>query len=183
MYGRTLRQRSRTRRGRGSRSRASLRHDGGHVIATGRVPCVTGASAVASVISPIGVMPAIAFLRKLAQLIRHRAKQPAVDVHRTAAHAGNDAGLGEWSALETREDEIAARSDDVLEHADDVDLELLDLVAFETRCGRCRPCLDGPRRQRMIGGLRTSGRPSRRSPTSATSAARLRRFIANGWKT
>ena len=48
------------------------------------------------------------FLRERADRIRDGADQPAVDVDRAAAHAGDDAGLGQRAALEPGEDEVAA---------------------------------------------------------------------------
>ena len=75
-------------------------------------------------------MPGDRFLGKRAERVRHGADQLAVDVDRAAAHAGDDAGLGERSAFELGEDQIAAGSDDVPKHADDVDFEFFDLVAL-----------------------------------------------------
>ena len=77
--------------------------------------------------------PGNRFLGELAERIRHRADEPAVDVDRAAAHAGDDAGVGQRPALEPREDQIAFRTDDVAEHAKDVDLELVEPVALEDR--------------------------------------------------
>ena len=93
----------------------------------GRVP----ASAVASVISAIGVMPAIASFGNWPELIGHGADQPAVDVDRAAAHPGDDAGLGQRAAFELGQDEVALRRHHALERADDPDGELLDGVAAE----------------------------------------------------
>ena len=70
-------------------------------------------------------------LRKGAQRVRDRADQAAVDVHGAAAHPGDDPGRGERAAFQLREDQIAVNADDVLENADDVDLELLDAGALE----------------------------------------------------
>ena len=86
---------------------------------------------VASIISAIGVMPAIGSFENCAERVRHGADQPAVDVDRAAAHAGDDAGVGERPAFEPREDQVAPRADDVAQHADDVDLELVEPVALE----------------------------------------------------
>jgi hypothetical protein len=71
------------------------------------------------------------FAGKLPQRVRDGADQPAIDVHRAAAHSGDDARRGERSALEPRQDQAAAGADDVLEDAEDVDLEILDPRAFE----------------------------------------------------
>ena len=70
-------------------------------------------------------------LRELAERVRDGADDAAVDVHRAAAHAGDDAGVGERTALEPRENQVAPRTDDVAEHAEDVDLELVEPVALE----------------------------------------------------
>ena len=72
-------------------------------------------------------------LRKLAELIRNRADQLAVDVDGAAAHAGDDPRLRQGAALETRQDQVALGRDDALQRADDVDPELLDPVALEDR--------------------------------------------------
>ena len=76
-------------------------------------------------------MPAIGFLGELAQRVRHGADEPAVDVDRAAAHAGNDAGVGQRAAFEPGQNQIAARADAVAQHADDVDLELVEAIALE----------------------------------------------------
>ena len=78
-------------------------------------------------------MPGNRLLGERAQRVRHGADEPAVDVDRAAAHAGDDAGVGERPAFEPRENQIAVRADDVLEHAENVDLELLDAGALEYR--------------------------------------------------
>ena len=44
---------------------------------------------------------------------------------------GDDAGVGERAAFEPGQDEVAVRPDDVLEDAEDVDLEFLDARAVE----------------------------------------------------
>ena len=72
-------------------------------------------------------------LGELPERVRHGADQPAVDVDRAAAHAGDDAGVGERPAFEPRQDQVAARADDVAQHAEDVDLELVEAVALEDR--------------------------------------------------
>ena len=73
------------------------------------------------------------FLGELTERVRDRADEPAIDVDRAAAHAGDDAGIGERAAFEPRQDQVAARADDVAEHAEDVDLELVEPVALEDR--------------------------------------------------
>ena len=73
------------------------------------------------------------FLREATQRIRHGADEPVVDVHRAAAHARNDPGVGERTALQPGQDEVSLRADDVLEHAQDVRFELLDMGAVEHR--------------------------------------------------
>ena len=54
----------------------------------------------------------------------------AVDVDGAAAHALHDAGMFQRSAGEAGEDEGFLGAD-IVEHAEDFDLELLDLVAVE----------------------------------------------------
>ena len=72
-------------------------------------------------------------LRELAELIRHRSDQLAVDVDGAPAHAGDDTRLRQRAALETRQDQVALGRDDALQRADDVDPELFDAVALEDR--------------------------------------------------
>ena len=54
----------------------------------------------------------------------------AIDIDRAAAHALHDAGVFEGTAGESREDEGFLGAD-VIEHAQDFDLKLLDAVAVE----------------------------------------------------
>jgi len=68
--------------------------------------------------------------RERAEGVRHGTCQPAVDVHRASAHAGNNAGLGQRSAFEPGQNQIAPRSNHVPEHAENVNLELFDLAAL-----------------------------------------------------
>ena len=76
-------------------------------------------------------MPAIGSLEKLPSEYDDGADEAAVDVDRAAAHAGDDAGLGQRSALEPGQNQIAPRAHDVLDDAEDVGLEFLDLRAVE----------------------------------------------------
>ena len=73
------------------------------------------------------------FLRKRAQRVRHGACQTPVDVNRAAAHPGDHARVGQRPAFEPGQNEIAPRADDIPQHAEDVDLELFDLVALPHR--------------------------------------------------
>ena len=138
--------------------------DAGRARPRGRAP----ANGAASVISAIGVMPAIGSFEKLPERVGHGADQPAVDVDRAAAHAGDDAGVGERTAFEPREDQVAARADDVLEHAEDVDLELLDAGAVEdgpADADHARP--DLRRRPSAAWRARQPGRAQRRRSRTA----------------
>jgi len=72
-------------------------------------------------------------LRELSERIRHRPDEAPVDIHGAAAHAGDDTGVGERAAFELGENQVAARADDITEHAENVDLEILELVALEHR--------------------------------------------------
>ena len=63
-------------------------------------------------------------LRERAQRVGNGADEPPVDVHRAAAHALNHPARGQGAAVEPGEDEVAARSERVLEHADDLGREL-----------------------------------------------------------
>src|SRR5579875_3806998 len=55
----------------------------------------------------------------------HSAQQLAVDIDRTAAHALQDTGLGEWAAGEAGEDDgLLGR--DIFEQTEDFHLELFD---------------------------------------------------------
>ncbi len=58
------------------------------------------------------------------------AQQFAIDIDRAAAHALEDAGFGERAAAEPGEDDFLAGSD-ILEDAEDFDLELFDAIAGE----------------------------------------------------
>ena len=88
------------------------------------------------------------------------ADQAPVDVDRAAAHAGDDAGLGQRPAFEPRQDQIALRRLDVLQHAEDVDLEVLHLGALEDRAARAdHPRLDFLDRHQA--GRRRAAEPSR----------------------
>jgi len=57
-------------------------------------------------------------------------EQLAVDVDRAAAHALENAGLGQWPAAEPGEDDGLLWAE-ILEHAEDFDLELFDAVALK----------------------------------------------------
>ena len=70
-------------------------------------------------------------LRERAERVRDCTNQPAVDVHRTAAHASDDAGVGERSAFEPRQNQVAVRADHILEHAENMGFELFDSSAVE----------------------------------------------------
>jgi hypothetical protein len=73
------------------------------------------------------------FLRERADGVGHRADEAAVDVDGAAAHAGDHARFGQRASFEPREDQVALRRLHVLEHAKDVDLEVLHLGALEDR--------------------------------------------------
>jgi len=73
------------------------------------------------------------FFGEAAERVRDSPDQLAVDVHRAPAHPGDDAGMGQRPAFELRENEVPVRPDDVLEHADDVDLEFFNARAVEDR--------------------------------------------------
>jgi hypothetical protein len=57
-------------------------------------------------------------------------EQLAVNVDRAAAHALENAGLGQWAAAEPGENDGLLWAE-ILEHAEDFDLELFDAVALE----------------------------------------------------
>ena len=78
-------------------------------------------------------MPAIGSFENDSDRIRDRADQPAVDVDGAAAHSLRDAGLGQARAFEPRQNQIALRSLDVAQHAENVDLEVLQVGAGEDR--------------------------------------------------
>ena len=80
-----------------------------------------------------GSDPGNGLFGKRTQRVRHGADEPPVDVHGAAAHAGDDTGVGQRPAFEARENQIAARADHVLEHAQDIDLELFDAGTLEYR--------------------------------------------------
>jgi hypothetical protein len=81
-----------------------------------------------AVISSIGVMPAIGSLENWPSEY-----ETTVDVHGTAAHASNHAGIGEWTAFQPGQNQVAARPDAVAQHADHVDLELFESIALKDR--------------------------------------------------
>ena len=99
------------------------------------------------------------FLREAAEGVGDGADEAAVDVDRAAAHSGDDAGLGERSAFEPRQNHVPARAHDVFDDADDVGAEFFDAGAGENgvanahhagpdlgdrheRCGRVHPVAD-----------------------------------------
>ena len=57
-------------------------------------------------------------------------QQLAVNVDRATAHALENAGLGQWAAAKPGEDDGLLWAE-ILEHAEDFDLELFDAVALE----------------------------------------------------
>jgi hypothetical protein len=57
-------------------------------------------------------------------------EQLTVDINRAAAHALENAGFGQWAAAEPGEDDGLLWTQ-ILEHAEDFDLELFDAVALE----------------------------------------------------
>jgi hypothetical protein len=61
---------------------------------------------------------------------RDRAQQFAVDVNRAAAHTLQNAGFGERTAAQTGQDNGLLWAE-ILEHAEDFDLELFDAVTLE----------------------------------------------------
>jgi hypothetical protein len=69
------------------------------------------------------------FTRKRSDGVGHGADETAVDVHRTAAHALDDAGGRERTAFELGKDQVAAGPEYVPQHADDVGAEVLDGLA------------------------------------------------------
>ena len=71
------------------------------------------------------------FLGELPERVRDGADEAAVDIDGAAAHAGDDAGIGERTAFELGENQVAARPDDVAQHAKDVHLEILQLIALK----------------------------------------------------
>jgi hypothetical protein len=44
--------------------------------------------------------------------------------------------IGQWSAFEARQDQIASRPDAVVQHPEDVGLEFFDLIALKHRAAR-----------------------------------------------
>lgn len=57
-------------------------------------------------------------------------EQLAVNIDRAAAHALEDAGLRQWAAAEPGEDDGLLWTQ-ILEHAEDFDLELFDAIALK----------------------------------------------------
>ena len=123
---------------------------------------------VASIISPIGVMPRDRLLRER-EAVGDRAHELAVDEDGAAAHAGDHAGLRERPALEAGQDH-ALLGPDVLEHADDLDPELLDRVPSNT----VRPTPDhaGPDLVRAAGSRRRARAAA--AASTATAQAQVR---------
>ena len=101
-------------------------------VSAARVAAGRGASrAVASIISSIGVMPAIVSLVNIPSGYRDGTDQLPVDVDGAAAHPGDHTRVGQRAAFEACKDQVAPGTDHVLEHADDADCELVDAVALE----------------------------------------------------
>ena len=61
----------------------------------------------------------------------HGADQPAIDIDRAAAHARHDPGMFERAAREPRQNQRFLGAD-VIQHAQDLDLEFVDLAARKT---------------------------------------------------
>ena len=78
-----------------------------------------------------GCDPRDRFLRECPQRVRNGSHYAAVHVDGAAAHAGDDPRAGEGPALEPGQDEIPAWPYDIPQHADELDLELLDPIALE----------------------------------------------------
>ena len=76
-------------------------------------------------------MPAIGSFENAPERVRHGADEPAVDVDRTAAHPGDDAGGRQRSAFEPRQNQIPVRADDVFDDAKNLHREFVDAGAFE----------------------------------------------------
>jgi hypothetical protein len=96
------------------------------------------------------------FLCELAERVRHRTDEAAVEVHGAATHAGDNACVCERSAFEPRKDQVASWSDAVVQDAEDVRLEFLELVTLKhCSTGRHHPWLELADRE----GLRLSGKP------------------------
>ena len=71
----------------------------------------------------------------MADSIRDGAHQLAVDVHRTAAHAGDHAGVFHLFAMQTREDQVALGTVEVWKNAEDFNVHGLGLHSLEDRVG------------------------------------------------
>src|SRR5262249_51107771 len=71
------------------------------------------------------------FLGELSERIRNGADQTPIDIDRAAAHTGDHARIRERSAFELGGNQIATRTDDVAQHAEDVNLEVLQLIALK----------------------------------------------------
>ena len=110
------------------------------------------ACAVASTISSNRRDARDRFLRELSERVRHGADEATVDIDRAPAHAGDHARIGERSPFELGENQVAARADDVAQHAEDVDLEILELIALKHRLADADHArfelIDGKRRGR-----------------------------------
>ena len=62
---------------------------------------------------------------------RYGADQLAIDINRAATHSGDHAGLFKRTAGKPRQDQVLLGGNGVLEDAENLDLELINPVAFE----------------------------------------------------
>ena len=74
-------------------------------------------------------------LGELADAIRDRPDQLAIDVNRAAAHARDHAGVFDLGAVQTRQNDVGLRAGHVAQHAENFDVHGLRLHAFEDGVG------------------------------------------------
>ena len=72
---------------------------------------------------------------KLSYSVGESAQQLAVDVNRAAAHPGDDSGVLWFGTVETRQDHILVRAEDVFENSKNFHIHGFRLCAFKDRIG------------------------------------------------
>ena len=79
--------------------------------------------------------PGDGLLGKDAELQGERSGKFAIEINRTAAHAGNDAGMLDFGALELNKNDGLLGPEEIFQHSNDFEVEFFDLVTGEDGIG------------------------------------------------
>src|SRR5579859_1465880 len=118
-----------------------------------------------------------------AQLQGERSRELAIQIHGTAAHAGDNARVLHFRPFQLHEDDGLLRTEKIVQHTDDFLVELLDLVPGENGVGI--PLHAGPnlvQRKRFLWLLSFDGtrnqakRSEEREESEEKSSATIRRM-------